>query len=488
MYISPLHKKYPKSDPNEPNWRRPIFAMLVLVFILALLPFVYTGTFSRYQADDYCFSSSLIQNGYLGALWDNYSTWSNRFSTVMVIGLIDPLKVFGMQILPGILVSAMFAGIVLLFTQLRKLFGWLIGLPEIIILVSMVTFFTIYTAPDQFQSFYWRSGSVTYTLPVVLLPFILSLIVHFARNNLMSRSSFLPAILIFILALINGGFSETTAAFQAAVFGLIFIGIVLRPSLENSKSFKVLLISAVAGIVLAMVIMILSPGNAVRLQNMPETPGLFKLVYLSLRFGAGFLVNTVTDSPLPLIISSVTAFALAFLGKWNHLPNKKLNWMFWVIPVSAFILVVAVCAPSAYAQSAYAEARAFLPARWILTIAGIAWFYLLGIKYQQWYLNRPKSNIKKAQSLVAVLIVLLCFYPMRVMLITLGDIPNFEARAKAWDERAAIIEQERSLGHLEIEVQAMDSYGRIRELSDIPNLWVNRCAAIYYGVEKITAK
>ena len=151
---------------------------MVVVFILSLLPFIYTGTFSRYQADDYCFSSSLIQNGYLGAIRDNFTGWSNRFSTIIVIGMIDPLKVPGMQILPGVLIAGMLGGLYLLLMQMRKRLSWRIGRMEIFILAAMVTFFTVYSAPDQFQSFFWRSGSITYTLPVVILPFLLALLIR----------------------------------------------------------------------------------------------------------------------------------------------------------------------------------------------------------------------------------------------------------------------------------------------------------------------
>ncbi len=60
MFITPLQKKYPKIDDGSPKWHNPILALMVIVLILSILPFIYTGTFSRYQADDYCFSSSLI--------------------------------------------------------------------------------------------------------------------------------------------------------------------------------------------------------------------------------------------------------------------------------------------------------------------------------------------------------------------------------------------------------------------------------------------
>jgi hypothetical protein len=108
--------------------------------------------------------------------------------------------------------------------------------------------------------------------------------------------------------------------------------------------------------------------------------------------------------------------------------------------------------------------------------------------YQNWRYRSPNFQIKKMQSFVAFVIVMLCFYPMRGALVTLSSIPENQARAQAWDARAASIEQEKAAGKQELIVKALDSYGRIRELSDNPKLWVNKCAAVYYGVQSLTAK
>ncbi len=488
MFITPLHKKYPKVDDGTPKWHNPILALMVIVLILSILPFIYTGTFSRYQADDYCFSSSLIQNGYLGALKDSYQTWSNRFSTILVIGLIDPLKVIGLRILPGVLISGMLGGLYLLIREMKKRMKWRIGRTESFILAAMITFFTIYTAPDQFQSFYWRSGSITYTLPIVILPFLLGLILRADRQMMVPQALFLTGVSILFLALLNGGFSETTAAFQTVIFGFLFVWVLLKAAQEKKKQQLTLLLCAISGIIAAMIIMILSPGNAVRLENMPAQPGIFKLIYLSFRFAAGFIVNTIQGAPLPVAISFIFAFTLAMLGSWKDINLRGWTWLFWGIPVGAFLLVVAVCAPSAYAESAYAEARAFLPARWVLTSAGIVWFYLLGIVYQTWRIKNPRYQLIKEQTFIAFIIVVLSFYVMRGALVTLGSIPDYQIRAKAWDARAASIEQEKAAGILDVETKALDSFGRIRELSDNSKLWVNKCAAIYYGVNSITAK
>lgn len=488
MLFFPLFKGSAKRDPNVPEWRRTLLVLMIAILIISMLPFIYNGTFSRYQADDYCFSSSLIKNGFLGSIQENYSGWSNRFSTVIVIGLIDPLRVTGMQILPGALIVGMLAGLYLLLTQLRKNFRWTIGRAELFILAELVTFFTIYAAPDQFQSFYWRSGSVTYTLPVVILPLLLALLVSLDRDQLSKGRLAGFSGIIFLLSLFSGGFSETTAAFQAAFFMMLLGFVYFRSPVEKRNQRGFLLICALAGIVVAMVIMILSPGNAVRLKNMPETPGLFKLIYLSFRFAAGFVFDTIQTVPIPVIISFLFAFFLASLGNWKDMKISSWKWLFWGIPAGAFLLVVAICAPSAYGESAYAEARAFLPARWILTLGGIAWFYMLGIVFQNWRQEKPKFLLKKSQSTAAFIILLLCFYPVRGAMSTLVSSVDAKTRAQAWDVRAAEIARVKAAGQQIVEVNALDSYGRIRELSDDPKLWVNKCAAMFYGVQQIIAK
>lgn len=488
MYLSPLLKKYPKADPNAPNWRGPVLALMVVSLILSLLPFIYTGIYARYQADDYCFASSRLQYGYFGALVDWYTLNSNRFSAMLTIGLIDPLRVIGMQILPGLLVTGMLGGLYLLINSLRNWLGWRIGRIEVFILAGMTTFFTAYTAPDRFQSFYWRSGSVTYTLPVVLLSLILAFLIWLDKKKLDGRRFALASMGLFLITLFTGGFSETTAAFQTSVFGLLFLLAAWRTQREDKKRRLLLLGSTIAGLMAAMVIMILSPANTFRLSTMPEPPGLFRLIYLSLRFGLGFIVNTLQEVPLPVLLSFLFAFSLALMGNWKDIHPRQWGWLFWAIPAAAFTLVVAICAPSAYGESAYPELRALLPARWTLTIAGIAWFYLLGMIYQNQMTKRPHNMFMIKPKLVAMVIVLLCFYPMRAALLTVAAVPAYQTRAQAWDARASDIERQKSAGVMELTVQAVDSYGRIRELSSNPKLWVNRCAAIYYGVDRITAK
>jgi hypothetical protein len=127
-------------------------------------------------------------------------------------------------------------------------------------------------------------------------------------------------------------------------------------------------------------------------------------------------------------------------------------------------------------------------ARVILTVGIAAISYLAGMIYLRWRQQSEKFQLKPAQSTAAFVLVIVCFYFFYGGLQTLARIPDYMNRASAWDLRAETIRTDRLAGNINQTVAAYDSMGRIREISDDPDHWVNRCAAGYYQLESIKAK
>ena len=177
MFLAPLFKHRPPIDPNEPRWKYSILGFLAVVLFLAILAFVYTGTFSRFQADDYCSSQLLRTEGFWGAQVKSYTSWSNRFSTMLVTGLVDLFNVIGIRILPGVLILGLLASAFFLFRRVLTFLGIKINWLILFSAAGIITFFSLYTTPNQFQSYYWRSGNITYTLPVICLNILLGLLI-----------------------------------------------------------------------------------------------------------------------------------------------------------------------------------------------------------------------------------------------------------------------------------------------------------------------
>lgn len=451
--------------------------------ILALAPFAYTGWFARYQADDYCSAQLLRGEGFWRAQWISYTGWSNRFSTMLVTGLIDPLDVFGMQILPGLLTAGLLGAAVLLLFRLRALSG--AGVPGGFLwaLAAGGVFFGLYTLPERFQALYWRSGSVTYTLPVVCLLLLLAALT--ARPGARGRRR--RAALLGLFSFFAAGFSETTAAMQITALTLGLAGLVIyektsgRRALERSGWT-----AALAGALAALIVMALAPGNAVRMSQMPQPPGLLIWLAMSLRHGAALLFDGVSSYLLPRAAGLILGLALALLRDWSRTPVRRLAWTLLAVLPILYLLAAAACAPSVYAQSAYPEPRALSAANFVLAAGVTAAGWLTGGLIQKLLAGRLRPGVLRALGALAV--VVLGVYALYGGWRTLGEAAEYRARAAAWDARVAQIERLRLRGETAVEVNALDSIGSIAELSADPEDWVNRCAAGYYGVEEIRGR
>ena len=85
------------------------------------------------------------------------------------------------------------------------------------------------------------------------------------------------------------------------------------------------------------------------------------------------------------------------------------------------------------------------------------------------------------------LLGLSALYPLRMARLITVVIPEYRERALLWDQRDDYIRAARDEGIVDVEVEAVDSFGGLMELGSDPKLWVNRSAAVFYGVNSITA-
>jgi hypothetical protein len=70
----------------------------------------------------------------------------------------------------------------------------------------------------------------------------------------------------------------------------------------------------------------------------------------------------------------------------------------------------------------------------------------------------------------------------------LTEIPAYQTWAETWDQRERQIRLQIDKGISQVDVTAHDSIHLILELGPDPDLWVNKCAARYYGIDSITAQ
>jgi len=158
--------------------------------------------------------------------------------------------------------------------------------------------------------------------------------------------------------------------------------------------------------------------------------------------------------------------------------------MLAVIPALAYLLVVASFFPSVYGQSYPVERARFAGQLCLvagLMIEGALLGYLLAQLRPGIVDNLPLKLIS------AVLLGIAALYPLRAAWLTLAEVPEYRARAEAWDTREIQINTLIAQGNTDLLIVQLDGIHGVKELDVNQNHWVNRCAAIYYKVNSIRA-
>jgi hypothetical protein len=151
-------------------------------------------------------------------------------------------------------------------------------------------------------------------------------------------------------------------------------------------------------------------------------------------------------------------------------------------------LMVAICAPSAYAESAYPENRVLMIGRFCSVATTMLLGGMGGLALRTWLESLVQLRPALFNAAAMTILGLCCVYAMVISYqINSKDIPYRQAWAAAWDKRDAQIRADVARGETSVTVTALDSLEALYELGPDPHQWVNACAASYYGLGQIIA-
>ena len=161
-----------------------ILALTSLSALIVLLTYAYIGTFTRYWADDFCFTQYLkATNNLLGATLNLYNTWSDRYTTMLLVGISEWFGPKAISYLPAIMIGLWVIGLTSLIHQLKLALRLPIHWLSSMVIAGFLAFLTIFQAPDRYQSVFWRSGMVTYFAPLVFYTFGAAFIIKGGDDN-----------------------------------------------------------------------------------------------------------------------------------------------------------------------------------------------------------------------------------------------------------------------------------------------------------------
>ncbi len=473
----------PEQEPlNTKPWKKYIFFLASAFFLTPNLMYLFNAWFVRHRADDFCFSGTFREFGFLGGLSHFYLTISNRFSAFMLWSFSD---LFGEKAIRIFSLIAIIFTSAAIFMAAKSLAGKLgakyVNLSALLV-SQILTFFFLYLSPTIHQSVYWRAAMVHYFLPFPALLLML-------RYALVVRDSYeqklLHTVIFFLLAFFLAGLSESYAALQGAAFAVLLIYSFLKKDQSRRIFVAYQSIAVVAGTVAALLLMIVSPGNTLKMTLLDQAQDLGTVISISLNSAWNFIFFTIRGRWLPFLILFlmgvvVSIFSSQELGK--QIKGKEFILTLLTVPLMAFLLIVSISAPTAYGMLAYPENRVLMLALMVLVSAIFAEGFLLA------YLVNPYlSKQRSLRLLTAIAMLILSFYPLLALKDISEMISFYRERAQLWDRQQGEILGQIELGQSDLVVTALDAYAEIAEMRDYNTYWVNLCTAQYYNVDTITA-
>ena len=470
--------------------------ILSLAFLSGLAVFAHLGTFSRYGADDYCFTRTLSKSDNLvqaTVTW--YSRTSNRYTTMLLVGISEWFGSTAIRYLPALAILLWLVGLSwMLFHLSRKLrmpFPLLSGST----MAAAIIFFSILQAPNRYQSLYWRSGMVTYFTPLIAF----SLLGGFILTEIWREKPRPQIARIAVLALVGlgfffaGGLSETTLAVQGGALGLSILAVWFLARGEHRNVALSLLDTALIASIIALIVIFLAPANELRVRAFGPSPPVTKVILKSFIFGWDFIRESVKSFPTPTMASLITAVLLGFglFAEGTPFSNRKtLVASLIAIPLITYVLIFFSMTPAMYGQGSYPGARSLMATRAVM-VTGLMSFGLLAGMGARMSSNRILAG-RNLQSTVAIagllFLALSSAYPLYSMDKTLDDFQLwYQGRAALWDSRDAYIREAVAQGATDLVVEQIDTIGGVQEYKRKARNWVNRCAAEYYGLESLRA-
>jgi hypothetical protein len=518
------------------DWLKPYLLTLIisciLIFLAALIVYAYTGTSSRYTADDYSFANMAHSHGLFGAVQTWFQTWNGTFSASFIISLMALIGPKIVTVLPLLALALWLICLTWTIMQFTQKFRLAKPLFVSIFLALLLIATVLNTIPSIFESFYWQTGMLVYLLPLIIGTVYIGLIGYSIRKN--SKSMLIPlSILSLIFTFIACGCSQTYGALQTGTLFLVMLIGLLQPTGDFKRRAMPLIVAGFIGSLLALIIIIIAPGNAARESFYPPHPDLFTLIKSSISntfYYMGYYYNFhhALDIGIVMVLSGIMAFTMhpLNLNQTNEIspfnptqtnkmhaskPNPKkmhaskpkqvektnqrsfraIKFSLVLSPIIGFILLVFCFAPTIWGESVtHPPLRAIIIPQFILVCTAIYWSYYAGLALR--YLSFPIKKTAASVLLVfvgVVTIVLLIFGPIMSIQRNISSIPAYRDYAAALDSRDAELRAAKSRGEKDVALKPEDTtkVPLVREfvMESDPNYWVNKAVAEYYGLNSI---
>jgi hypothetical protein len=490
---SPSAPRYEALLPLR-GWILVLAAAAIVALLIALASHGYLGSYSRYIADDFCTAGFLRRDGFWGSQAHWYQTWSGRYAFTFLINVAHLAGPRLTPWLPGLSVICWASALIVFFRAWEALgMGRGRWLP-ITILPLLVLTLAFRGAPNIYQSLYWQTGMLTYCVPLIIGTLYLAwLRGGIGKTAGGARVGWASALLSAGVAFVAGGFSETFVSLQTGALAIGLLGAVAVLRGPRRAGAARLLAAGLAGSLVAMIVVVVAPGNDVRLSLMPDPPGVWALLRQTLYDLYIYIYAVAKHQTSALVLALAFPILLAFM--FGHLPEAGTSggagrWRLSILaipPLTAWMVLIPF-APSEYAISSYPDDRVMITQQYILFGGLVMW---------SWCVGRWAAASVRSRSTRPALWGALLFVPTLAMLSWLAagsiqrvveETPVYREYASFWDRRDRVLREAAAQPPGIHAVASLRHMGGLAEIGDDPAEWVNHCIALTYDVDGVVAK
>jgi hypothetical protein len=214
------------------------------------------------------------------------------------------------------------------------------------------------------------------------------------------------------------------------------------------------------------------------------------LILKSFQYPMEFIVDVFRSRPTPALVNFLLplvlfyAYASSQARTFSNAPGRQVGLLLVAAVTLTYLLIAASFAPSVYGQS-FPVPRARFAGQLILTCGLMVSGALIGLLVAK--STVPPMVSPYLRPLAVIGLLLLSLYPLRTASRLAAEVPIYQQRAQAWDERDADIRALQAEGERELTVPFLSSE-IIQDLGDRSGFRLNRCASVLYGVDSIVAR
>ena len=476
------------------RWATASLWVWVLAMLLApLVVYAYGGFFTRYIADDFCTAAKVQEVGFWQSQLFWYAQWTGRYGYNGVLAILEMAGPWVVQLLPGLTIAAWtwilawtYRAGLMMNRREHPLSARFLPLAW----SSLTIGATVLLAPNVYQSLYWQTGLVNYALPIVLLTLQAWLVIQGRAADTTRRTRrTMVAVIVGLVALLSAAFSETYLIAQGLLYlvGFAWLGWSGRTMHRPKEWWRAG--AGLAGTLIAASVVVVAPGNAIRMSFMPERVGWLDTIFSAARYSAAFVYRTASTHTMALVLLAVVSAAIG--ARWGlALPKGQppvgLRWKLIAGAALGGLLIFALMLPSAYAVGAYPVDRALISTTYILVLLVLGGGSLVG--RLACASERRTLSIIVRRWVPVILVLSATWWAVAAIRETLPLVRDARDYAAQWDRRRTTVEEARRTGVQAIVLNPLPHIGTLGEVGEDPSDWVNACFASYYGLDEVVAR